>query len=228
MKYSLFVCLIAVGLTIVAPLSCAQTPAMQQGVSVQMAASRNAVAFPAADEEDAWIVAITTEGQLYFGIRPITPDELLQEMRIAPRNREAKLYLKCDARTAYANVARALDAARHDLFQSAVLLTLQREPYAGAIAPPEGLEVGIVPPSRPVSAIVQLFSSGEGSPALKINGEAATFASLESNLNRVLQHRSEKVVLVQVDGRLSFADVVHAIDICRSMGATVVLYGSEV
>lgn len=228
MKQLLFVCLIAAGSVGAMSYAYAQIPALQQGVSVQMAATRNASAFPAADADDAWIVAVTADGQLYLGIRPVTPDELLHEMRVAPRNRETKLYVKSDARTPYANVARVLDAARHDLFQSAVLLTLQPEPHAGAIAPPEGLEVRIVPPSRPVSATVQLLSSGEGLPMLKINGQTASFASLEGGLKQVLQNPSQKVVLVQADGTLSFADVVHVIDTCRAFGATVVLAGSEV
>jgi biopolymer transport protein ExbD len=42
-------------------------------------------------------------------------------------------------------------------------------------------------------------------------------------LMQLLQTRSEKVVAVRADGLLSFAEVIHVIDVCHSAGAKVVL-----
>ena len=226
MKYSLFVCLIAAGLALVTPRPRAQTSALQQGIRVQMASSNNAVAFPVADTADAWIIAVTVEGHLYFGVTPVTRDELLQEMRRTPRKREAKLYLKSDARTPYANVEGALDAARHDLFATVVLLTSRPGSHPpGTMAPPEGLEVGIVSPSSSASPTVEMLSSGHGSAGLKIDGHEASLSTLEGDLQQALQDGNGKVVLVQADGEVPFAEVVRVIDSCRTIGATPVLAG---
>lgn len=228
MKYSLFVCLIVVGMEPVVPKACAQVPALQQGIRVQMTSSNNAVPFPTADTADAWIVTVTDEGHLYFGGKPLSREGLLQQMISTPRNREAKLYLKSDARAPYATVEEALDAARHDFFQSVVLLTSRPgSPPAESMAAPGGLEVEIVSPSSPAPATVQVLSSGSGSPALKVNGQNASLSSLKNRLGDALQTRTDKLVLVRADGKTPFAEIVHVIDSCRAIGATAVLAGPE-
>ena len=81
---------------------------LQQGVSVQLAPTTNALPMPAADNEDAWIVAITADGKMYFGIDPVDSASLFDAMKRRPRNRDQKLYIKADARTPFAPVAVAL------------------------------------------------------------------------------------------------------------------------
>jgi len=51
-----------------------QTPALRRGVSVQEAVTQHATTMPEADEDDAWVVAVTADGKLYFGADPVTAD----------------------------------------------------------------------------------------------------------------------------------------------------------
>ena len=63
-----FVCLLASTLATAAVLmAVAQSPALQRGVSVQMAATNNAAPMPDADNQYAWIVTVAADGSLYFG-----------------------------------------------------------------------------------------------------------------------------------------------------------------
>jgi biopolymer transport protein ExbD len=147
MKRLLSVCLsVLAGVAIFAASKPEQTLEMQKGISVQMAASRHAAPMPEADLENAWVVTVTTDGRIYFGVEAVTPETLTRQMQIRPRNRAAKLYVKADAGTPFRSVRQVLYAARVDLFDDVVLLTSQPEPaqpntiVPGAIVPPEGLD----------------------------------------------------------------------------------------
>ena len=96
----------------IAPQAVAQIPPLQKGVSVQMAVTNNATPMPEADSQGAWIVAVTTPGQIYFGTQAVTAEQLSEEMKTHPRNRNAKLYIKADARAPYAGVKKTLQAAK--------------------------------------------------------------------------------------------------------------------
>jgi biopolymer transport protein ExbD len=215
-------------LALVIPLSLNTSHAQQlrQGVTVQMAHTTSAVAYPAADNNDAWIVAVTADGSLYFGVKPVSPDQLLEEMKATPRQRDAKLYVKADARAPFANVERVLEAGREVAFEAPVLLTAQSLPSAfGAVAPPNGLEVLIGPalPAGGVATVVQLLNSGQQKPLLSVNGDEISWSALEGTLRRHFQKGDEKIVLLKADERLPFAQVVQVIDMCRATGAKVVV-----
>lgn len=48
---------------------------LQQGVSVQLAVTSNAVAVPNADKQDALVLALTADGIIYLRANPVpTPD----------------------------------------------------------------------------------------------------------------------------------------------------------
>lgn len=217
MKYSLYVCLIASALTIAA---LAQEPVMTKGVSVQMAASNNAVAFPAADRPDAWIVAVTADGRLFFGVNPVTAESLVQNMKATPRNREAKLYIKADARASFSAVKQVLHAAHENLFETAVLLTEQAQRASeGQVFPPQGLEVRLGLPSARAT-LIQLQNSGSPVPALEVNDQEIPWRSLQ---NALQESQERKLVVVEADSNLPFADIVKVIDLSRSLGAKVAL-----
>src|SRR5260221_9719921 len=180
MKCLLSVCLVAllsvaIGHVVEQSANASQeSPALQQGVSVKMAGASNAQPMPDADNADAWIITITADGQLYFGINPLTPAALRDRMIRTPRKRSQRLYIKADTRAPFANVERVLEAGREVAFEGAVLLTLQTVRTApGAIAPPNGLEVLAAPPLPPgtVATVVQLVSSGQQGPLLMINDD---------------------------------------------------------
>jgi biopolymer transport protein ExbD len=227
MNRILEVCLVTVALaTNLAPASHAQSPALQKGISVQMPPTSNAVAMPEADNEDAWIVTVTADDSVYFGTDLVTPAGLADTMKSRPRNREQKLYVKADARTAFANVERVLEEGRSVFFETAVLLTTQAEsPATGNTVSPKGLEVAVgrALGTGTVTTVVQLLNSGQQRAALTINGDEISWSALESTLRRHFQKGDEKAVLLKADGQTAFADVVHVIDVCHSTGAKVVL-----
>jgi biopolymer transport protein ExbD len=198
---------------------------LTKGVSVEEAVTSHAVAMPDADKVGAIVVAVTHNGDVYFGIDPVTPAALSE--RLGPSGRAGeKIYIKADARTPYADVARVLDAARTAGVTAPNLLTNQPETRVpGKLAPPTGLDVWVGPPwpSGTASTVVHLLSSGQPRPRLKINDEVVSWDALPTRLAQLLQNRSEKTVLVRADGQLPFAAVVRAVDVCRSTGARVFL-----
>jgi biopolymer transport protein ExbD len=199
---------------------------LRQGVTVQMAHATSAVAYPAADNNDAWVVAVTAEGDIYFGVKRITPDQLLEEMKATPRQRDAKLYVKADARAPFTNVERVLEAGREVAFEAPVLLTAQSlSPAPGTVVPPNGLEVLIGPalPAGGIATVVQLLNSGQQKPLLRVNGDDISWSALEATLRRHFQKGDEKVVLLKADEQLPFGQVVQVIDTCRATGAKVVV-----
>jgi biopolymer transport protein TolR len=229
MNYLLEVCLLALTLTTgVVPAVAAQSPeVMQKGISVELPVTSNSVPMPDADQEDSLIVSVTNDGNVYFGVNPISPAALAEKIRGGLFKRtEKKLYIKADARTPYANVVKVLDAVRTEGVEALNLLTAQRassEP--GTLVPPRGLEVmiGSPLPSGSEAIVVQVLNSGQGRPTLKINNEHIPWPTLQSALRQLFQNRREKMVLVKAEGTLPFEDIVDVADACRSRGARVVL-----
>jgi biopolymer transport protein ExbD len=226
MNRILEVCIVALTFaTNITPVSHAQSPALQRGISVQMAASSSAAPMPDADNHDAWIVTVTAEGDVDFGVDPVAPFALADEMKNRPRNREQKLYIKADARVPFADVEKVLAAGRTVFFETAVLLTAQPETPQSGMEPPRGLEVLISPalPAGKVTTVVQLLNSGRQSPSLRINGDQIPWPALQSTLRQHFEKGDDRTILLKADGQLSFANVVHAIDVCHAAGAKVVL-----
>jgi biopolymer transport protein ExbD len=224
MNYLLFVCLIALTLAENAvPAASGQAPAMRQGVSVQLAPTSNATPMPEADNEDAWIVAVTADGRMYFGTELVAPASLLDEMKARPRNREQKLYVKADARASFGDVEKVLNAAKSDLFESGVLLTSQNEtPALGKLVAPKGLEVLLT--SAPFDAVVvELRNSAQPYPSLRVNNQQIAPSNLQTALNQSLQNRKDRIVEIKADGSLPFAQLAQVIDACTSVKAKVVL-----
>jgi biopolymer transport protein ExbD len=199
---------------------------MQRGVTVQMPVTSNATSVPDADRNDAWVVAVTADGSFYFGADPKTPEELADWVKTHPRNREARLYIKADARAPFTSVEQVLEIGRRAQFETPVLLTSPREqPAAGTMVPPNGLEVviGSAAPAGTVATVVQLLHSGQQRPLLRINDDEISWSALQDTLTQHFQKGDEKVILLKADGRLPFGQVVQVIDVCRSAGAKVFL-----
>ena len=143
MSYMRFVCLLATTLTTAAVLmTVAQSPTLQEGVSVKLAVSANAAPMPDADNENAFIVTVTNDGNVYLGVNRITLSDLKEKVRSTPFQRGQKLYIKADARAPYAKVLEVLDATRTGGIAPQVLLTAHTGPSTpGTIVQPEGVEV---------------------------------------------------------------------------------------
>lgn len=234
MNHMLLVCLLAMSL-VGAAWAGRQSPAgfpllgqtahlLQQGVSVQLAVTNNAQPFPEADQADAWIVAVTADGRLYFGTTPVTPKDLSEEMKSRPRDRSAKLYIKADARTPFTAVRQVLQAGREVDFQKSVLLTSQPGALPpGSIQPPKGFDVSLNPAASSDAVSVQLRKSTRQTPKMKVNNQDLPEAVLETTLRQLSQNQKEPVVVIKADGQLPFAEVMYVIDVCSSVGAKVAL-----
>jgi biopolymer transport protein ExbD len=197
---------------------------LRQGVSVQLAVTSNAAPMPDADNEDAWIVAITADGSMYFGVNPASPAAIAE--KISGSGHQNKLYIKADARSAFANVLKVLEAARAAGSGTSVLLTAQPGwSPPGARVSPMGLEVLLSPSSAAgsTSTVVQVLKSNKPDPILRINNQLIPWAALPNTLTQLSQNQTEKLVVVKTEGLLPFAEVVQVIDTCRSAGLKVAL-----
>jgi biopolymer transport protein ExbD len=220
-------CLLSVCLVVAASIAAcvldnnAQTPALQKGVRVQMASTTGAAQLPEADNPNAWVVAVTASGDLYFGVEPVSPEGLLETMKSHPRNRSQELYIKADGRAAFSSVRRALESAREDAFRKVFLLTEQPSGRPSGIVPPHGMPLWVVPPSTDGGVVVQV-RQGEDSPSLKVENEQVALRGLQNKLGELLRNRNNRVVVLRV-GHVSFADVAHVVDVCNMAGAMPVL-----
>jgi biopolymer transport protein ExbD len=222
MNYSAFVCLLVSALA-TASAAQMQAPPMRQGVSVQMAKTANATPAPDADNEDAWVVSVTADGRLFFDVKTITPESLIEVMKATPRHRDQGLYVKADARASFGNVRRVLKVATVDGFESAVLLSKQNETTAlGKLVAPQGLTVLLaVASAQPV--VVQLRDSGQKLPKLLVDNREVMISDLQNAINQALQSRSERLIEMQADDSLPFATVALVIDASSSVKAKVVI-----
>jgi biopolymer transport protein ExbD len=220
MSYMRFVCLLASTFTTAAVLmAVTQSPTLQRGISVQMAASNHATPMPEADRENAWIVTVTTDGQIYFGSDQVTADGLAEQMKVHPRNRDAKLYIKADAGAPFSTVRQVLHAARMDMFDDVVLLTAQPETaQPGTVAPPKGLDVWIGLESTNFVAVQ--ISEDHGSATLKIGNKTVAPSALQGSLAQLFDNRAGRIVVLKAAGQVAFAQLVQAIDACQAAGAS--------
>jgi biopolymer transport protein TolR len=231
MKCLLSVCLaVLAGVAIFVANGRGQAPAMQKGVSVQMATSNHGAPMPEADNQDAWIATVTSDGRIYFGTDQVTADGLTEQMKIHPRNRGAKLYVKADAGAPFRIVRQVLRAARVDLFDDVVFLTTQPEAaQPGMIVQPKGLDVWIGNEAGSNFVAVQI-GADQGSATLKIGNETVAPSALQGRLGQLFDNRAGRVVVLRTSGQVSYADVVRTIDASLGAGASrvSVIVSSEV
>ena len=120
---------------------------LQRGVSVQMVVTRNAVAVPNADIQDALVVALTADGTAYLRADPLPTPALADRVRtlLATRN-DKTLYIKADARVPSARLIEVIDAVQKSGVEGVTLLTAQQDASDGGnrVVPPKGLEMRVV------------------------------------------------------------------------------------
>jgi len=104
------------------------TPMLQKGVSVDMAKVNNPLPMEDADKEDALLVSITRDGQVYFGSDQISVDGLTTKVKDRLANRmDKRVYVKADMRTRFGGVVQVVDAVRAAGVDDLGLLTDQRK-----------------------------------------------------------------------------------------------------
>ena len=120
---------------------------LQRGVSVQMPVTRNAVAVPNADTQDAVVVALTADGTTYLRAAPLPTPDLADRVRsiLATRN-EKTLYIKADARVPYARLVEVIDALQRSGVEGVTLLTAQQDAadQGNRVVPPKGLQMRVL------------------------------------------------------------------------------------
>ena len=89
------------------------TPMLSKGVSVDMVRTRNHIAMDEADREDALLVAITRDGNVFLGRSRIEAPMLKTEVEDIIENRIDKtVYIKSDARAQYDRVVEVVNILR--------------------------------------------------------------------------------------------------------------------
>lgn len=100
------------------------TPMLQKGMSVDMVKTRTSKDMPDADKDDAIIVAVTKNGDLFLGTTKISKEDLAGEIKDRIANRLDKtVFVKSDARAKYKNVVAAVDEIRSAGVDTLGLLT---------------------------------------------------------------------------------------------------------
>ena len=116
------------------------TPMLTKGAPVELVRTRNPIAMQAADKEDAIIVAVTRNGQIFLspGNKQITVDDLPSRVRDLLTNRlDRTVYIKADKRAKYEGVEDVVDNLRAAGVQDLGLLTEQiPQENRGATPPP--------------------------------------------------------------------------------------------
>ena len=104
------------------------TPMLNKGHNVNMVKTHNPVKMQEADKEDAIIIAVTRDGQVYLspGNSLIAADQLGGKVKDLQQNRQDKtVYLKADARARFASVTDVIDNLRTAGVDTLGLLTEQ-------------------------------------------------------------------------------------------------------
>ena len=89
------------------------TPMLQKGVSVDMAQTNNPASMPDADKEDSLLVAINSQGKVWFGSEQTTVDQLTNKVKDQLSNKTNKeVFIKADQRAKYGVVVADVDNVR--------------------------------------------------------------------------------------------------------------------
>ena len=110
------------------------TPMLQKDVSVDLAQVNNPTQMKDADKEDALVVAITRQGDIYFGKDLIRDTSQLTNKikdRMAKPGADHTVYLRADARAKYKSVVDVVDNVRAAGVDDLGLLTEQKKVKPG-------------------------------------------------------------------------------------------------
>ena len=100
------------------------TPMLQKGVSVDLTQTENHHEMADADKEDAVVVAITKDGNVFVGSDQKTIADVPDAITKLTENKQDKtVYIKSDARAKYETVVNAVDAVRSAGIEKLGLLT---------------------------------------------------------------------------------------------------------
>ena len=145
------------------------TPMLQNGVSVDMAKVNNPIPMPDADKEDALLIAVMRDGQIYFGTDRVKADELSGKVKDRLANKvDKRVFIKADARAKYGNVVDVVDNVRSAGVDDVGLLTEQKQTGAAGKKPPKPAPARVLARSRG-SIFMSMAMAGSGGPSADIN-----------------------------------------------------------
>ena len=104
------------------------TPMLQKDVSVDMVRTVNPREMPDADKEDAVVVAVTRDGNVFLGATQTAVEDLSAKVQELIATRVDKtVYIKSDARAKYERVVAVIDEVRSAGVDQLGLLTEEIE-----------------------------------------------------------------------------------------------------
>jgi biopolymer transport protein ExbD len=104
------------------------TPMLSKSIPLDKAITRNPVTMPDADKEDAVIVAVTRDGQVFLspGLKKVDVTDLAPKVKDLLEGRPSKMvYINADARAKYGTVEDVVDNLRAGSVDEVGLLTEQ-------------------------------------------------------------------------------------------------------
>jgi len=105
------------------------TPMLQKGVSVELTQTTNQRELPDADKDDAVLVAVTRDGNIFLGSDQKRMEDLTKEVEALMADRIDKVvFVKSDARAKYETVVGAVDAIRSAGVDKLGLITEKVQP----------------------------------------------------------------------------------------------------
>ena len=114
------------------------TPMLQKDHPVDLARTDNAKDMQDADKEDAIVVAITRDGNIFLRNTQITKEQISSEVKDRIANRlEKTVYVKSDARAKYGDVVAAVDEIRSAGVDQVGLLTERNQRNTPPPPPPQ-------------------------------------------------------------------------------------------
>ena len=105
-------------------------PLLQQGIFVNKPRARNAQEEPLVDDEDATMVTITRQGDIYINRNPVGPNQIVERIveRIALKP-ELPLFIKADVAVLYGTVVDLVSKAREaGVEQIGLMVDRQEDP----------------------------------------------------------------------------------------------------
>jgi biopolymer transport protein TolR len=104
------------------------TPMLQNKVNIDLAKTDNPTSMPDADKEDAIVVAVARDGQVYLGQDKVAASELGAKVRDKLTDKPGKqIFVRADARAKFLDVENAIDDVRTAGVDSVGLLTEKRQ-----------------------------------------------------------------------------------------------------
>ena len=104
------------------------TPMLTKGVQVELVKTKNPITMSDADKDDAVLVSVNRNGEVFLGSTKLTADSLPGKVKDMLTNRISKIcYLKCDQRSRYEKVVEVVDNLRSAGVDQVGLLTESME-----------------------------------------------------------------------------------------------------